>query len=130
MTTYAPLAIAIVLFITVTRILFPDVFRSTPTIVKKKVDLRYPSDEMVASAQIMTAGYAKEVANSVPPQMDPGVKRELMAMMYMIRESASKGEYTVSPGIDDPYQQMVVKELQKLGYKVEYQGFTYLISWE
>lgn len=129
---YAPLAIAIVLFITVTYIFFPELFRSTPKVYRNP-DHRYPTDEMVASARILNAVEATMITNRAgkPIMLLPEAKRELMAMMYMIEKAANAKERSVAPGIDPPYEMAVITTLVEYGFTVKPNGAgTYLISWE
>lgn len=138
MTTYAPLAVAIVIFITVTYIFFPEIFRSKRHVYdqdwldKQFRDKKYPTDTQIASARVLSTIDAAIITNKAKnnPDLEPDAEKEFMAMMYMIEQAARRGETSVTPGIDDRYVENVVLKLQRFGYEVKPNGAgTYEINW-
>jgi len=134
---YYPLIVAVILFLIVTRIFFPELFTSKRHVYdqdwlnKTHPDKRYPTDEQISTAYIC---YAPNKFSNIEPYhkamaLPPDEKRELMALMYMIGKAIDNKETSVSPGIEPPYEAQMVSLLKEFGFEVEYQGFTYLISW-
>lgn len=95
-------------------------------------ETKYPTDEMIASAPVVYAPdkFSNLSAYQNISKLSEPERKELFAMFYMINKAINQNEKYVCPGIDPPYESVIIDMLEQFGYEVKPSGAnTYQISW-